>query len=694
MILGTAAYMSPEQASGSPVDKRADIWSFGVVLSEMLSGKRLFGGDTIAHTLADVLRGPINFERLAAPEPVKHLLRRCLDRDVKTRLRDIGEARVAIAAHLADPAAGGEIAPRTKPRPAWPAWAAAAILAVIAVAGWLRARPEQTSPAPGLVLTFAPKSGSLAQVGEFDATPQISPDGSAVVFTGPSGYQLRRLDSLDPEPLRATGVLNPGFWANDSKTYVYCDADSVRKIRVPDGASELIAKGVVGPVLGGGVSAGGAIVFTAVKALPHLYVVPSSTSEVKPLEITGLPEGNSFWPEFLPDSEEILFLHQSSSDERGVYLAALRDGKGADPVLLMRNDTAAHYTSAGGGRILFVRDDNLYAQRLNRTSRKLDGDPELIQRAVSSSPAFFTAHFSVSRAGILAWRPGRAGLSQVAVLNRQGKEIAAAGAPSVIQTLRLAPDETRLLLAYFRRAWLLEPGKPGQQQLEQGSWNMLWSPDGTRFVELIPGDKGLHMVERPVTGGPSRDLPTPPGIGRPLDISGDGKTLLFNRGAVDTALFSFRLDGSEKDARSLVQTGEAIAHAAFSPDGLSIVYTAYAFSRGATGGIYVQPFPGPGLRRTQIASGGNYPIWRKDGREIVYIDPYQGRDYIWSVSVTPGADVHNGTPTPLFPIRMPASTFGDLNFLGVSRDGSRFYIPQAVEQPGSDVINIRTGSIK
>ena len=148
VILGTAAYMSPEQAAGTPVDRRADIWSYGVVLWEMLSGQRLFGGDTVAHTLADVLRRSIEFDRLRRPAPIKTLLRRCLDRDAKTRLRDIGEARVAIAKYLADPASGTEVPRRARPVCGWVAWAAAAVLAVLAIVGWLRPRPEATGVRP------------------------------------------------------------------------------------------------------------------------------------------------------------------------------------------------------------------------------------------------------------------------------------------------------------------------------------------------------------------------------------------------------------------------------------------------------------------------------------------------------------------------------------------------------------------
>jgi Tol biopolymer transport system component len=202
--------------------------------------------------------------------------------------------------------------------------------------------------------------------------------------------------------------------------------------------------------------------------------------------------------------------------------------------------------------------------------------------------------------------------------------------------------------------------------------------------------------------GATRELASPPGLGRLEDISRDGRTLLFSRRALDTTVFSFRLDGVQKDPKSLVSTGETISHPRFSPDGLWIVYTASAYSAPARGlgsiysggGIYVQPFPGPGLRK-QVTNHGNYPVWRKDGREIVYLDEYQGRNYIWSVPViTLRGEFRAGTPSPLFPARLPASTFGDLNFLAVSHDGSRFYIPQRVEQPDSDVIDVRMGWLK
>ncbi len=186
-----------------------------------------------------------------------------------------------------------------------------------------------------------------------------------------------------------------------------------------------------------------------------LYAVPAAGGVAKRIDVSGevrRESTGSIWPEFLPGSEDFLVLSASVArgiEQSEIYLATLRDGRAADPVLLMKNATAARYTPAGGGRLLFVRNDNLYAQTLNRTARKLEGEPELVQQRVASSPAFHVAHFSVSRTGVVAWRPGTAGLSQVTIFDRQGREIGTAGSPTVVQTLRLAPDETRLLIGFI-----------------------------------------------------------------------------------------------------------------------------------------------------------------------------------------------------------------------------------------------------
>ena len=546
VILGTAAYMSPEQAAGTPVDRRADIWSFGVVLWEMLSGRRLFGGDTIAHTLADVLRGPIDFEKVTAPAPINNLLRRCLDRDTKTRLRDIGEARVAIAKYLSDPESGTEAPLQPQGSRAWLGWAAAAILGVTSILGWIRTKADSAgAPAADLAFTITPAEVSLASVGDLFATPEISPDGSAAIFYTSNGYdvQVRQFNKLTPELVRTGAFQNPGFWSPDSRSLVFSDGKSLKKMRLPDGAPELVA-GDAATVVGGSWSDNGIIIFAAVGKKSALYAVPATGGVAKRIELTGLAEGGPEFPEFLAGSEDFIFyleVYGQAREESEIYLATLRDGRIADLVLLMKNATAARYTPAGGGRILFVRNDNLYAQKLNRASRKLEGEPELVQQKVASSPSFGIAHFSVSRTGAMAWRPGTAGLSLVTIFDRQGKQAGVAGSPSMVQTLKLSPDETRLLAGFQGTAWLLEPGQPGQQPLKQGDRETLWSRDGSAVFDTVPfGGENQGVVERPVTGeGPVRELAKPPGLGRLEDISPDGKTVLFSRGAWIQPCFHF-----------------------------------------------------------------------------------------------------------------------------------------------------------
>jgi eukaryotic-like serine/threonine-protein kinase len=335
MILGTAAYMSPEQAAGAPVDRRADIWSYGVVLWEMLSGQRLFGGETVVHTLADVMRSSIDFDGLTAPAPIKHLLRRCLDRDAKTRLRDIGEARVVIARYLADPDSVTDASPAPRHAYQWLGWAMAAVLATIAIAGWLRPRPAATdATSADLAFRVAPTAGRLTPVGDLHATPQISPDGSAVIFYGdiaaPFGagiVQLQRLNTFTPEPVRTGGYRNPGFWSADSRSFVFSDGTNLKKMRVPDGAPELIANGIA-TMVGGSWSDGGTLLVSGAGGGGiGPFVVPTAGGVAKRLEVTALGDRWIWWPEFLPDSDDFLFLAASAETVEVIRCGGRTGGK-------------------------------------------------------------------------------------------------------------------------------------------------------------------------------------------------------------------------------------------------------------------------------------------------------------------------------------------------------------------------------
>jgi hypothetical protein len=308
---------------------------------------------------------------------------------------------------------------------------------------------------------------------------------------------------------------------------------------------------------------------------------------------------------------------------------------------------------------------------------------------VASAPVNALAYFSVSRSGLVAWRPGTQALSQVTVFDRQGKQVGTFGPPNDFNYLRLSPDELHLLVhSNDSGSQLLERDQPGMLGLGPIAW-FVWSPGGSDLL----GRQGSRIVERSLGGpGDVRALSEAPGI-LLEDVSPDGKIALYRSNTSgESSLFSVRLDDSQGNRPSpVVQTGERILNARFSPDGRWIVYnTQTPRIDAAVVGIYAQPFAGPGLRR-QISSTGLFPVWRKDGKEIVYID-YETKK-ISSVSVSgTGEELRFGSPTPLFATPPATSFVTGSNPVEVTRDGWRIIFPVALAQPeDSNVIHIKSG---
>ncbi len=674
MILGTAAYMSPEQARGKSVDKRADIWAFGVVLYEMLTGRMLFQGEDLSETLASVMKETPDVS--AAPARVRRLLERCLEKDPRKRLRDIGDAWGLLEEPPAATAA-------PKQRRIWPWAAAAAVAAVAAVVGWMR--PGSTgNERPAVTLSIVPPSGAaLAPVGSQLSAPELSPDGSAVLYEATNGRMyLRRLDSLEARPVPGQASGAP-FWSPDSTSVVYPSAQQLMKVRMPDGAPEVVAK-LPGPTRGGSWSDGGAILISAQSCL---IFAPAAGGEFKPVEMPGpLKEGRCYYPDFLPGGQDFLYLFVPSQDsaDAAVYLATLRDGKAVDPVLLLKNQTAARYTPAGGGRILFVRNDNLYSQKLNRRTRRLEGEAELAAQGVASQPSTGTprAEFSVARNGTVAWRPGRAGVSQATEFDRNGNQIGTSGPAGAFDSLALSPDERQLLVLSSTSGWLVDVGQPGRLELPKGvSW-LGWFAGGSKLIGIRDG----ALVEMPASGaGEFRELrKVPLDLMGPPSFSADGMQMI---GKTNRGIVSVQLDGTPEEMNPKVEVDNAQTYGpSFSPDGRWLVY----FTRGSGGGLYVQPIPGPGPRR-QIAPEGAFPFWRTDGKEILYRDG----DALMSVAVEWNGPLKFGAPRKLLSgLRSPAGSNASVRPLAVSHDGSRIFWAQGVEQPDSNVIHVRTSWLK
>ncbi len=677
MILGTAAYMAPEQAVGGAVDRRADIWSFGVVLFEMLTGRRLFEGETVSHVLAAVLKDTPDFSALPAgtPERIVNLLRRCLRKKPRERLQAIGDARVVIEEVLADPhrderhTAGSAAASPAAVRAARLAWVVAATglaAAVFFATLWLGAG---RGDAPSHVLHAA----IVAPEGmAFGDTFALSPDGRRIVFevfdqkTGARALWLRALDRGEATRLAPADGGEMPFWSPDGTHIGFFAEGKLKRLDPQGGPAQAICDAPT--PRGGAWGPDGRIVFTGAFRT-GLSIVSAGGGEPKPLTTLDASRGEKShrFPVFLPGGKTILFLAQTAeggarNDDSSIEALDLSSGKRTR--LIAANSSPLF---APGGRILFWRDGTLLALRFDPSRLTLAGDPAPI-----ASPVAFTqneqALASVSSEGTLAYRGGTRGtFSSLVWLDRNGVGMQVIRDRELFSDFVLSHDGKRLAFSLISAGqgatdlWIhdLVRGSASRLTFEEGGERYpVWSRDDrlVYYSNDRRNDGTIFRRSSDGTGSAEEVGTTEQGIW-PLAASGDGRWLVIGGIGAESSQDLFRFDLATKQITPLVTTPFLDEDPALSPDDRLL---AYASEQSGRWEVYVQALGGERGRWQISSDGGLRPRWRADGRELFFL---ARPDRVMVVEVEPGDVPRFSAPRELF--RHPIEDFD------VTPDGQR-----------------------
>jgi Tol biopolymer transport system component len=707
VILGTAGYMSPEQASGKAVDKRADIWSFGVVLFEMLTGPRLFTGETASEILASVIKEEPSWDALpdGCPPAVTRLLRRCLRKRPRERLQDIGDARLELEEVLAGTGEDAEAEPdggvasavelRRLARHRW-AWAAVALVsaALTALVAFLHFTEV---PEPRLAAHFVLDTPDALSFGNIDSTA-VSPDGRHVAFAGVSPRGLRRLwirslDSPEARPLSGTEDAVALFWSPDGRSIAFSAGGDLKKLALAGGTVQRICS-LPHPSFAGGTWNGeGTIVFAAGAQSASLFSVAAAGGEAKPLTAhdESRAETGHWLPWFLPDGRHFLFDVGSTQEESaGVHVASI--DAPAQRRRLLPGGTRVVYAS---GQLLFVRGGVLFAQPFDPGSLEVSSEPVPVADNVSYWSGWRDwGRFSASPGQVLSYRGG-GGTSdaQLVWLDRNGERLGTVGEPGNYHQIALSPDERRVAVEIPDAEgqfdlWVMDVSRGVASRLTSDPANErdpVWSPDGQELAygSFGVGDHGLFRKD--LSGEPASLIPGGSGAKgetRPIpdSWSSDGKTLIYKT-LGGTTVWALPLEGGG-EAEVVLNLEFILDEPQVSPDGR---WLAYVSQESGAWEVYVQPFRRRGERVRISGDGGGQPKWRSDGQELFYAAS-DGR--LMAVDVREGtAGPEVGLPTALFEI---GNTDPTADTYGVSADGQRFLVRVPVQGDVEEKIHVVT----
>ncbi len=689
VIFGTAAYMSPEQARGGTVDKRADIWAFGVVLFEMLTGKRLFTGETVSDTLAAVLRQEIDWKTLpASTSPVvRELLERCLERDPKERLRDIGDLRVVLERRLGTPE-GAHVSTRVRVLP-WVIALCASIAALALWAPWHTALP----PAPPLRLNVG-LGADASLSADFGPAAILSPDGRVLAFVASEGAEgrsqlyLRRLEQLDAAPLAGTEGARDPFFSPDSEWIAFFADGKLKKVSVSGGAAVTLCDAE--DDRGGSWAEDGTIFFTSIPQ-PGVGLSRVSSAGGTPSTLTtpdpASQEITHRWPQVLPGGKTVLYTAHSAFGNYEDASLVVHTLEGNTRKVLHRGGYHGRYLPSG--HLVFIHESTLFAATFHLDRLELTGQPVPVLAGVTASPDNAGAQFAFSRDGTLVYQRGEGFATPIQWMDRKGKLQPLRAAPGVYNNIRFSPDGQRLALDIIEGKnwdlWVYEWERDTLSRLtfDPGvDRDPAWSPDGQRIAfSSTRGDQVIRNLywQRADGTGEAQRLTEGKSQQRATSWHPSGKFLAFQENNPQTS-FDILILPLEGDEASAWKPGKPTVflngpfgelHAAFSPDGRFLAYASNEFGRFE---VYVRPFPGPGGKWQVSTAGGAWPTWSRSRRELCY----RGEDeriMVASYSVE-GDSFHAEKPRVWSPGLVPSWGLG-LRTYDLHPDGERVAVLKA-----------------
>ncbi len=715
IVLGTAAYMAPEQAKGREADKRSDIWAFGCVLYEMLTGRRPFDGEDMTDVLGAVVRLEPAWEALPSdvPAPVRTLVRQCLVKDRRRRVGDIA-AVLFVLDHQASLAPTAPVAPRSN-RIAWLVAAlATSTLIATAVVALRLSRPGTVAPElvqftiaqPENTSFGGPAAGGTGNVAQL----AISPDGRNIVFVAgaPPAFRiwLRPLASAEARPMQGTEGAAFPFWSHDSRFIAFFAGGKLKKVAIAGGPPVVVGDAPGG--LGGSWSRDNVIVIGSVRSA--VSRVPSGGGV--PTAVTALADGEDAhrWPHFLPDGRHFFYTAVTGTCCPPAKPGTIKIGsldQNEPAVALLPADSSATYVS---NHLLFARDQTLMAQVFDPDARLLAGDAVPVAERIGTEGSRYVSA-SVSQNGTLVYASGSSLNLQLTWFDRAGKPLGTLGDGGVNVSPSLSPDERHVAVALRSQEnldiWTIDIARnlPNRQNrvttdARPEGWPV-WSRDGkhivfgsyasgvgrlpekARLVQTLVEGTGAKETLLEAVDTPSRPCGPRQCFLAPSDWSADGRYVLYTFSGTFPAtsdIWALPLFGERKPF-PVAQTEFSESLGTFSPDGRWIAYTT---DETGQPNVYVQPFLRAGGKHRISPNGGRNPHWRADGKELFYLDA-TGTMTAVSIELNDISPAF-GLPKTLF----PAGAVSTNNMYAVTKDGQRFLVnrPQnAATAPLTVIVN-------